>query len=35
MKKGYYTSQGYMGWVEDENKYILFSSEKEYLDYIS
>ena len=31
---GYLTGSGYMGWVPFYNCYILFCTEKEYLDYI-
>ena len=31
--KGYYTTYGYMGWVED--RYQLFTTEAEYLGYIA
>lgn len=31
--KGYYTSTGYMGYVN--NKYMLFATEADYIDYIS
>ena len=30
--KGYYTDQGYMGYVN--GSYILFASESEYIDYM-
>lgn len=30
--KGYYTSSGYMGFVE--GKYMLFASETEYYEYM-
>ena len=30
--KGYYTQTGYMGYVE--GKYILFTSENEYYEYM-
>lgn len=33
--KGYYIGSGYMGWVSWYAKYILFSTEEEYLDYIN
>ncbi len=33
MMKGYHTGDGYMGLVE--GRYILFSSESEYYDYIN
>lgn len=32
MVKGYYVPYGYMGYVN--NHYILFASEKEYLEFI-
>ena len=32
MLKGYYTSSGYMGYVE--GKYILFATENEYYEYM-
>ena len=28
--KGYYTNFGYMGYIPNENIYILFSSENDY-----
>lgn len=31
--KGYHVESGYMGYVG--NKYMLFASEEDYLDYIS
>ncbi len=31
--KGYYVESGYMGYVE--NRYMLFASEEDYLDYAS
>ena len=30
--KGYYTASGYMGFVD--GKYLLFSSESDYADYM-
>lgn len=30
--KGYFVTAGYMGWVEE--KYMLFASEEEYIDYM-
>ena len=30
--KGYYTSSGYMGYVD--GKYILFASDKEYFEFM-
>lgn len=32
MPKGYYVSNGYMGYVN--GKYMLFATEEEYLDYL-
>lgn len=31
--KGYYVNFGYMGYVD--NKYILFASEMDYIEYIT
>lgn len=31
--KGYHVESGYMGYVE--NRYMLFASEEDYVDYIS
>ncbi len=31
--KGYVTANGYMGYVE--NRYILFSSEEEYAEFLA
>jgi len=33
--KGYYTACGYMGYVPELGKYILFPTESEYIDYIT
>nr|DAR98924.1 MAG TPA: hypothetical protein [Bacteriophage sp.] len=33
--KGYYVPSGYMGYVSEEKSYILFSTEQEYLEYIT
>ena len=33
--KGYNTADGYVGWVSKEHKWILFASERDYLDYVS
>lgn len=30
--KGYIVATGYMGWVSD--KYMLFATEKEYMEYV-
>ena len=32
MMKGYLTSEGFFGWVED--RYILFPTEEEYYEFI-
>lgn len=32
---GYYTAYGYMGYVPSEKRYVLFSTQREYLEYIS
>jgi hypothetical protein len=32
MMKGYYTFNGYWGWVGD--RFLLFSTERDYLDYM-
>lgn len=31
--KGYYLDSVYMGYIPNENKYIPFPSENEYIDY--
>lgn len=33
--KGYYVACGYMGYVAVYNKYMLFASEADYLEFIS
>lgn len=33
--KGYYLPYGYMGYVAKLNKYILFATENDYIDYIT
>ena len=33
--KGYYTAYGYMGYVPTLNKYILFATEIEYIEYVT
>lgn len=33
--KGYSTAFGYMGYVAKLNKYILFATEADYIDYIT
>ena len=32
--KGYPVSSGYMGYIEEENRYQLFDTEEEYKEYI-
>ena len=32
--KGYPTQQGYMGYIPSKNRYILFATESEYLEYL-
>ena len=32
--KGYFVSNGYMGWVEWLGDYILFASQSDYYDYL-
>lgn len=34
MIKGYNTNEGYWGWIEEEQNYILFASERDYLDWV-
>lgn len=31
--KGYYVSVGYMGWIPELYKYVLFATEEEYHEY--
>ena len=33
--KGYNTFEGYMGWIPSENRYMLFASERDYIDYMT
>ncbi len=33
--KGYTTQSGYMGYVPSFDKYILFASEADYIDYLN
>ena len=33
--KGFYTNYGYMGYVSEYKKYMLFASESDYTDYIA
>lgn len=33
--KGYYVPSGYMGYVPNINKYMLFASESDYIEYIT
>lgn len=32
--KGYYVSNGYMGWIPWKREYMLFASEEDYKDYL-
>lgn len=32
--KGYYVKYGYMGWVPELNRYLLFCSDTEYLECV-
>lgn len=32
--KGYFNGFGFMGWIESSRKYVLFSTEDEYLEYL-
>lgn len=32
--KGYYTNFGYMGYIPDENIYLLFSNETDYKEFL-
>lgn len=34
MIRGYTVPNGYMGWLKSENKYQLFATENDYLEYI-
>lgn len=34
-RKGYVVASGYMGYVEDLNKYLLFPTEEEYNEWIA
>ena len=31
--KGYVVAEGYMGYIPSENRYRLFSTEEEYVEY--
>lgn len=33
--KGYFVSNGYMGWVKWLNDYMLFASESDYKEYLT
>jgi hypothetical protein len=33
--KGYFVPDGYMGWVEWLDRYMLFASESDYLEYVT
>lgn len=32
---GYYTAYGYMGYVPASKSYMLFATQREYLEYVS
>lgn len=32
--RGYYVPFGYMGWVEEKRKYVMFATESEYREYM-
>ena len=32
--KGFFTSDGYKGWVEAEGRYLLFASDSDYLEWL-
>lgn len=34
MIKGYNVDCGYMGYISEERRYMLFASEADYLDYV-
>lgn len=34
MKKGYFVSSGYMGYVQTQAVYQLFATESDYLEYV-
>ena len=34
MYYGYLVSTGYRGWVEKENRWMLFPTEQEYIEYV-
>ena len=35
MAKGYIVANGYMGYVSEYEKYLLFATEQDYLEYIA
>ena len=35
MVKGYFVPFGYMGYVSETNRYQLFATEQDYLEYIA
>lgn len=35
MVKGYIVANGYMGYVSEYEKYMLFATEQDYLEYIA
>ena len=34
MMKGYFVSYGYMGYLPSEERYMLFASEADYIDFL-
>lgn len=31
---GYWTHAGYMGWVSDKQRYVLFATDRDYYEYM-
>lgn len=34
-RKGYPVAGGYMGWIEEEGRYMLFANEGDYDEYVA
>lgn len=32
--KGYYTFEGYVGWIPTEKRWMLFATETDYIEYL-